>query len=109
MGRGAPEYLPSLQILPGRFEFAYMPAATQALLMVPLSEEDTFFSLCTLVEDMMPPDYYSAEHDILGARVDQLVFASVLLKELPRLASHLLELQCRLLVLLQPLFNQRRV
>ena len=45
--------------------------------MVPLSEEDTFFSLCTLVEDMMPPDYYSAEHDILGARVDQLVFASV--------------------------------
>ena len=64
-----------------------------ALLMVPLSEEDTFFSLCTLVEDMMPPDYYSAEHDILGARVDQLVFASVLLKELPRLASHLLELQ----------------
>jgi len=65
-----------------------------ALLMVPLSEEDTFFSLCTLVEDMMPPDYYSAEHDILGARVDQLVFASVLLKELPRLASHLLELQC---------------
>jgi hypothetical protein len=33
---GAPEYLPSLQILPGRFEFAYMPAATQALLMVPL-------------------------------------------------------------------------
>ena len=65
-----------------------------ALLMVPLSEEDTFFSLCTLVEDMMPPDYYSAEHDILGARVDQLVFANVLLAELPRLAGHLLELQC---------------
>jgi len=33
---GAPDYLPSLQILPGRFEFTYLPAATQALLLVPL-------------------------------------------------------------------------
>ena len=27
---GTPEYLPSLQILPGRFEFTYLPTATQA-------------------------------------------------------------------------------
>mmetsp|Transcript_20024 Transcript_20024/g.40811 ORF Transcript_20024/g.40811 Transcript_20024/m.40811 type:complete len:232 (+) Transcript_20024:173-868(+) len=33
---GAPDYLPSLQILPGRFEFDYFPAATQAVLLVPL-------------------------------------------------------------------------
>ena len=33
---GAPEYLPALQILPGRVEFGYFPELTQALLIVPL-------------------------------------------------------------------------
>lgn len=33
---GAPDYLPSLQILPGRLEFTYLPDATQAVLLVPL-------------------------------------------------------------------------
>lgn len=33
---GAPDYLPSLQVLPGRVEFSYLPAATQAVLLVPL-------------------------------------------------------------------------
>ena len=58
-----------------------------ALLMVPLSEEDAFFSLCTVVEDLMPPDYYTRENDILGARVDQLVYSTLLGSRLPRLAA----------------------
>ena len=33
---GAPEYLPALQLLPGRVEFSYLPEATQAVLMVPI-------------------------------------------------------------------------
>jgi len=33
---GAPEYLPALQLLPGRVEFSYFPEETEALLMVPL-------------------------------------------------------------------------
>lgn len=33
---GAPDSLPSLQLLPGRVEFGYFPAATQGVLMVPL-------------------------------------------------------------------------
>ena len=65
-----------------------------ALLMVPLSEEDAFFSLCTVVEDLMPPDYYTRENDILGARVDQLVYSTLLGSRLPRLAGHLLDLGC---------------
>jgi len=32
---GAPEYLPALQLLPGRVEFGYLPAATQGVLMLP--------------------------------------------------------------------------
>ena len=45
------------------------------LLMVPLSEEDVDG---TVVEDLMPPDYYTRENDILGARVDQLVYSTLL-------------------------------
>ena len=32
----APEYLPALQLLPGRIEYTYLPAATQGVLMLPL-------------------------------------------------------------------------
>ena len=65
-----------------------------ALLMAPLPEADAFFSLCTVVEDLMPPDYYTRENDILGARVDQLVYSTLLGSRLPRLAGHLLDLGC---------------
>ena len=46
-----------------------------ALLMAPLPEEDAFFALCTIVEDLLPADYYTA--DLLGARIDQLVFGEL--------------------------------
>ena len=36
---GAPDYLPNLQVLPGRVEFTYLPAATQAVLLVPLPKQ----------------------------------------------------------------------
>ena len=45
---------------------------TGALLMAPLSEEDAFFSLITIIEDLMPTDYYTRDDDLLGARIDQL-------------------------------------
>jgi len=34
---GAPDYLPALQLLPGRLEFSYLPEDTQGVLMLPLS------------------------------------------------------------------------
>ena len=34
---GAPEYLPALQLRPGRVEFSYLPEDTQAVLMLPLA------------------------------------------------------------------------
>ena len=34
---GAPDYLPALQLLPGRVEFSYMPENSQGILMLPLS------------------------------------------------------------------------
>lgn len=37
---GAPEYLPALQLLPGRTEFSYLPEETQAVLILPLGGEE---------------------------------------------------------------------
>ena len=63
-----------------------------ALLMSPLPEEDAFFSLCTIVEDLLPGDYYT--HDLLGAQIDQLVFAELMRQDLPELTERLAELEC---------------
>jgi len=59
------------------------------LLLIPLSEAEAYFALGTLVHELMPADYYSADAHILGARVDQLAFAAVLQTQLPALARHL--------------------
>ena len=66
---------------------------TGALLMAPLSEEDAFFSLVTIVEDLLPADYYTRDDDLLGARIDQLVFVELLADSQPRLAARFAELQ----------------
>ena len=63
-----------------------------ALLMAPLSEEDAYFALATIIEDLMPSDYYTRDDDLLGARIDQLVFAELLAHSLPKLNSHLDEM-----------------
>jgi hypothetical protein len=36
----APEYLPALQLLPGRIEFGYLPELTQGVLMLPFGENE---------------------------------------------------------------------
>ena len=36
---GAPEYLPALQLLPGRVEFGYLPEKTQAVLVLPMGDQ----------------------------------------------------------------------
>ena len=66
---------------------------TGALLMAPLSEEEAFFSLATIVEDLLPPDYYTRDDDLLGARIDQLVFSELLEESLPRLCERMTAMQ----------------
>ena len=64
------------------------------LLLIPLSEAEAYFALGTMVHELMPADYYSADAHILGARIDQLAFAAVLQTQLPALARHLDAHQC---------------
>ncbi|MBV1857249.1 MAG: hypothetical protein KUG77_02480, partial [Nannocystaceae bacterium] len=66
-------------------------ALTALLYVIPLGGFVAYplMLFSTLVHELMPADYYSADAHILGARVDQLAFAAVLQTQLPALARHL--------------------
>jgi TBC1 domain family member 2B len=59
--------------------------AAVALLFMP--EEDAFWCLMTIVENIMPPDYFTPT--LLGAHVDQYVLKDLLAEKLPNLLAHL--------------------
>ena len=48
--------------------------------------EDAFWCLCSVVEYLLPEDYYSAT--LLGLRTEQSVFTELLHQKLPKLAMH---------------------
>lgn len=57
-----------------------------AVLLLHLTEEQAFWVLAALIEDILPADYYSVS--MLGSRVDQQVFQSCLAWKLPALYRH---------------------
>jgi hypothetical protein len=57
-----------------------------AVLLVHLAEEQAFWVLCALIEDLAPPDYYS--RSMIGSRIDQMVFESCVAWKLPQLHAH---------------------
>lgn len=52
------------------------------LLLLHMDEETSFWTLAALIEDILPPNYYSAS--LLGGRIDQQVFQSCLAWKLPK-------------------------
>ncbi|XP_055016657.1 TBC1 domain family member 2A-like isoform X2 [Boleophthalmus pectinirostris] len=56
------------------------------LLLVLESEEDTFWGLKAVVENIMPPDYFTPS--LVASQADQLVLKDFLSEKLPRLSSH---------------------
>lgn len=57
------------------------------LLLVLGCEEDSFWALKAVVENIMPLDYYTPS--LVGSQADQLVLKDFLAEKLPRLSSHL--------------------
>ncbi|XP_069387314.1 TBC1 domain family member 2A isoform X2 [Paralichthys olivaceus] len=55
-------------------------------LLVLQSEEDAFWCLVSVVETIMPQDYYTK--NLVSSQADQRVFKDFLAEKLPRLASH---------------------
>ncbi|KAJ7334968.1 hypothetical protein JRQ81_012909 [Phrynocephalus forsythii] len=56
-------------------------------LLVLEDEENAFWCLVHIIENLMPPDYYS--NTLIGSQVDQRVFKDFLSMKLPRLTAHL--------------------
>lgn len=64
------------------------------MILLFLEEEEAFWLLATIIEKLLPPDYYTK--DMIGTYVDQFVFAHIIKKCLPNihgtLESHQLQL-----------------
>ncbi|XP_072525006.1 TBC1 domain family member 2A [Salminus brasiliensis] len=58
-------------------------------LLVLQNEEDAFWCLVTIVQFLMPQDYYTKT--LLGSQADQRVFKEFMAEKLPRLVAHLEE------------------
>uniref|UniRef100_W5LAP4 TBC1 domain family member 2 n=1 Tax=Astyanax mexicanus TaxID=7994 RepID=W5LAP4_ASTMX len=58
-------------------------------LLVLQNEEDAFWCLVTIVQSLMPQDYYTKT--LLGSQADQRVFKDFMAEKLPRLVAHLEE------------------
>ncbi|XP_023328213.1 TBC1 domain family member 2B-like [Eurytemora carolleeae] len=52
-----------------------------------MNEEDAFWCLVYIVEQLMPPQFYCKQ--LVGAQVDQAVFKELVCEKLPDLAIHL--------------------
>jgi len=72
------------------------------LLLLHMEEERAFWALSSLLENILPPDYYSP--NMIGGRVDQAVFQACLLQRLPAVYRHLQDLDCALDPIVLPWF-----
>jgi hypothetical protein len=67
-----------------------MNLITASLLLIMPTAEDAFWILTSLVENVLPPNYY--DHSLLASRADQQVLRKYVSEILPRLSAHLDEL-----------------
>ncbi|CAB4009264.1 Small G signaling modulator 3, partial [Paramuricea clavata] len=60
-----------------------------ATLLLFIEEEDTFWLMCTIIEDLVPPSYYSTT--LIGVQADQRVLRQLIVSYLPKLDESLKE------------------
>jgi hypothetical protein len=71
-----------------------MNLITACLLLILPTAEDAFWVLATMIESILPQNYYDTQ--LLTSRADQSVLRSYVAELLPRLSSHLDELEIEL-------------
>ncbi|KAJ4367515.1 hypothetical protein N0V83_007098 [Neocucurbitaria cava] len=71
-----------------------MNLITACLLLIMPTEEDAFWVLATMIEDILPQHYY--DQHLLTSRADQSVLRAYVGELLPRLSAHLDELEIEL-------------
>eukprot|EP01103_Thecamoeba_quadrilineata_P019763 TRINITY_DN815_c0_g1_i2.p1 TRINITY_DN815_c0_g1~~TRINITY_DN815_c0_g1_i2.p1 ORF type:complete len:193 (+),score=25.90 TRINITY_DN815_c0_g1_i2:555-1133(+) len=58
-----------------------------ATLLLFMSEEESFWMLSTIIEDILPPDYYT--DNMIGSQADQFVFRYLISKKFPKVEAHM--------------------
>lgn len=71
-----------------------MNLITACLLLILPTEEDAFWVLATMIENILPQNYYDT--NLLTSRADQFVLREYVQELLPRLSTHLNELDIEL-------------
>ncbi|KAF2993610.1 hypothetical protein E8E13_001667 [Curvularia kusanoi] len=71
-----------------------MNLITACLLLIMPTAEDAFWVLATMIEEILPQNYY--DQNLLTSRADQTVLRSYVVELLPRLSAHLDELEIEL-------------
>jgi hypothetical protein len=71
-----------------------MNLITACLLLILPTTEDAFWTLATMIENILPQHYYDAH--LLTSRADQAVLRAYVVELLPRLSAHLDELEIEL-------------
>ncbi|EON61484.1 hypothetical protein W97_00699 [Coniosporium apollinis CBS 100218] len=64
-----------------------MNLITACLLLIMPTAEDAFWILATMIENILPPNYY--DHSLLTSRADQQVLRQYVAEILPKLSAHL--------------------
>merc|ERR1739848_806954 len=59
-----------------------------AIALLFMAEEDAFWCLVYIIEQLMPSEYYSRDKQLIGAQVDQEVLKEMLSEKLPKLSQH---------------------
>ena len=71
-----------------------MNLITACLLLIMPTAEDAFWVLATMIEEILPQNYY--DQNLLTSRADQTVLRSYVAELLPKLSAHLDELEIEL-------------
>lgn len=60
-----------------------IPSQVVSCLLLFLEEEDVLWMMCALIEDLLPPSYFSST--LLGVQTDQRVLRQLIVQYLPAL------------------------
>lgn len=74
---------------PGSRPLVPCPGQVAACLLLFLEEEDAFWMMCAIIEDLLPASYFSTT--LLGVQTDQRVLRHLIVQYLPRLDKLLQE------------------
>ncbi len=70
-------------LIPSLIPFSFISHQIAASLLLFMEEEDAFWIMCAIIEDLVPASYYSSS--LLGVQADQRVLRQLMVSYLPEI------------------------